>query len=130
MNKLTCEICNKSFIKVYYNSKYCSKKCSEIAKENSIKKYHQSEEVKKRKNEYYKKWIRTKRGKEYTKKRSYIVINDPEKYKKLSENNKKWLKRLNTRNFKDENGNLLTNYQVKKLQSSKAYLIKKKPTSK
>jgi hypothetical protein len=58
------------------------------------------------------------------------VINDPEKYKKLSENNKKWLKRLNTRNFKDENGNLLTNYQVKKLQSSKAYLIKKKPTSK
>ena len=130
MDKLTCKICNTSFIKFYYNSKYCSKKCSEIAKENSIKKYHQSEEVKKRKNEYYKKWIRTKRGKEYTKKRSYIVINDPEKYKKLSENNKKWLKRLNTRNFKDENGNLLTNYQVKKLQSSKAYLIKKKPTSK
>ena len=126
MDKLTCKICNTSFIKFYYNSKYCSKKCSEIAKENSIKKYHQSEEVKKRKNEYYKKWIRTKRGKEYTKKRSYLVINDPEKYKKLAENNKRWLKKLNTRNFKDKNGNLLTNYQVKKLQSSKSYKIKKK----
>ena len=125
MDKLTCKICNTSFIKFYYNSKYCSKKCSEIAKENSIKKYHQSEEVKKRKNEYYKKWIRTKRGKEYTKKRSYLVINDPEKYKKLAENNKRWLKKLNTRNFKDKNGNLLTNYQVKKLQSSKSYKIKK-----
>ena len=125
MNKLTCEICNKSFIKLYYNSKYCSKKCSEIAKKNSIKKYHQSEEVKKRKNEYYKKWIRTKRGKEYTKKRSYLIINDPEKYKKLAESNKRWLKKLNTRNFRDKNGNLLTNYQVKKLQSSKSYKIKK-----
>ena len=126
MDKLTCKICNTSFIKLYYNSKYCSKKCSEIAKKNSIKKYHQSEEVRKRKNEYYKKWIRTKKGKEYTKKRSYLVINDPEKYKKLSENNKRWLKKLNTRNFKDKNGNLLTNYQVKKLQSSKSYKIKKK----
>ena len=106
MNKLTCEICNTSFNKLYYNSKYCSKKCSETAKKNSIKKYHQSEEVKKRKNEYYKKWIRTKRGKEYTKKRSYLVINDPEKYKKLAENNKRWLKKLNTRNFKDKNGNV------------------------
>ena len=125
MDKLTCKICNTSFIKFYYNSKYCSKKCSEIAKKNSIKKYHQSEEVRKRKNEYYKKWIRTKRGKEYTKKRSYLVLNDPEKYKKLAENNKRWLKRLNTRNFKDKNGNLLTNYQVKKLQSSKSYKIKK-----
>jgi len=125
MNKLTCGICNTSFNKLYYNSKYCSKKCSETAKKNSIKKYHQSEEVKKRKNEYYKKWIRTKRGKEYTKKRSYLVINDPEKYKKLAENNKRWLKKLNTRNFKDKNGNLLTNYQVKKLQSSKSYKIKK-----
>ena len=125
MNELTCGICNTSFNKLYYNSKYCSKKCSETAKKNSIKKYHQSEEVKKRKNEYYKKWIRTKRGKEYTKKRSYLVINDPEKYKKLAENNKRWLKKLNTRNFKDKNGNLLTNYQVKKLQSSKSYKIKK-----
>ena len=102
MDKLTCKICNTSFIKLYYNSKYCSKKCSEIAKKNSIKKYHKSEEVRKRKNEYYKKWIRTKKGKEYTKKRSYLVINDPEKYKKLSENNKRWLKKLNTRNFKDK----------------------------
>ena len=60
MNELTCGICNTSFKKLYYNSKYCSKKCSETAKKNSIKKYHQSEEVKKRKNEYYKKWIKTK----------------------------------------------------------------------
>ena len=126
MNELTCGICNTNFNKLYYNSKYCSKKCSETAKKNSIKKYHQSEEVKKRKNEYYKKWIKTKKGKEYTKKRSYLVINDPEKYKKLAENNKRWLKKLNTRNFKDKNGNHLTNYQVKKLQSSKSYKIKKK----
>ena len=68
MSNISCSICNKDFIKLYYNSKYCSKKCSEIAKKNSIKKYHQSKEVKERKNEYYKKWIRTKRGKELQKK--------------------------------------------------------------
>jgi hypothetical protein len=124
MSKLTCKICNTSFIKLFYNSKYCSKKCSKTAKKNSIKKYHQSKEVKERKKEYYKKWIKTKTGKEYTKKRNDLALNDPEKYKKLIENNKRWLKKLNTRNFKDENGNLLTNHQVKKLQSSKSYLNK------
>ena len=119
MNELTCGICNTNFKKLYYNSKYCSKKCSETAKKNSIKKYHQSEEVKKRKNEYYKKWIKTKKGKESIKSRGYLKINDPEKYKKLLENDRKRLKSLNTRNIKDENGNLLTNYQVKKLRKNK-----------
>jgi Cft2 family RNA processing exonuclease len=119
MNELNCGICNTSFKKLYYNSKYCSKKCSETAKKNSIKKYHQSEEVKKRKNEYYKKWIKTKKGKESIKSRGYLKINDPEKYKKLLENDRKRLKSLNTRNIKDENGNLLTNYQVKKLRKNK-----------
>ena len=121
MSNINCNVCNKDFAKLFYNSKYCSKKCSEIAKKNSIKKYHQSKEVKERKNEYYKKWIKTTKGKELTKKRSYKAINDPEKYKKLIENNKKWLEKLNTRNFKDKDGNLLTNYQVKKIQSSKGY---------
>ena len=52
MSNINCNVCNKDFAKLFYNSKYCSKKCSEIAKKNSIKKYHQSKEVKERKNEY------------------------------------------------------------------------------
>ena len=88
------------------------------SKKNSIKKYHQSKEVKERKKIYYRKWLKTTKGKEHIKKRNDRAINDPKKYKKLIENNKVWLKKLNTRNFKDKDENLLTNQQVKKILSN------------
>ena len=71
-----------------------------------------------RKKVYYRKWLKTTKGKEHIKRRNDEAINDPEKYKKLIENNKVWLKKLNTRNFKDENNNFLTNQQVKKILSN------------
>tara|TARA_B110000305_G_scaffold40722_1_gene42206 strand:- start:1070 stop:1462 length:393 start_codon:yes stop_codon:yes gene_type:complete len=118
VNKINCGICNNNFNKLRYNSKYCSKICSIIAKKNSIKKYHQSKEVRERKKVYYRKWLKTTKGKEHIKRRNDEAINNPEKYKKLIENNKVWLKKLNTRNFKDENNNFLTNQQVKKILSN------------
>jgi len=86
MNKTICAICNKDFIKPHYLSKYCSKSCSGKAR------------------------------KDYIKKRNDNVKNNPNKYKKLLDGHKKWLKKLNTRNLRDKNGNLLTNQQVRNRQ--------------
>ncbi len=86
MSNINCSICNKDFIKPHYLSKYCSKNCSEKAR------------------------------KDYIKKRNNNVKNNPNQYKKKLAGHNKWLKKLNTRNFIDKDGNLLTNQQVKQLQ--------------
>ena len=86
MSNINCSICNKDFIKPHYLSKYCSKDCSEKAR------------------------------KDFIKKRNDNVKNNPNQYKKKLAGHNKWRKKLNTRNFIDKDGNLLTNQQVKQLQ--------------
>ena len=85
MSNINCSICNKDFIKPHYLSKYCSKDCSEKAR------------------------------KDFIKKRNDNVKNNPNQYKKKLAGHNKWRKKLNTRNFVDKDGNLLTNQQVKQL---------------
>ena len=94
-----CKNCGTKFLKTHVNSKYCSAECSEEISKETQKKYQQS-----------------KKGKEAIKRFNDKIKNDPKKYKEKLEGHKKWLKKLNTRNFKDKNGNLLTNQQVRRLK--------------
>lgn len=59
-----CLVCNESFLSRRIKQKYCSKKCSDIIKNQKIKAYSQREDVKEYKRRYVKEYDKTLKGKE------------------------------------------------------------------
>jgi len=88
---MICAQCKKEFIQSHHLAKCCSTKC--IKKRKS--EYHQKPEVKKKKKENRKKWLKTEKGKKYSLRSSVSMVKyqkKPEVKKKIKENRKKWVK--------------------------------------